>query len=130
MRRADPADAPLINTILNCEAVRPTVGGEGILDATAEIADRRNIWLFDERGGAAFFWRGPRMYEVHLFFIARGREALSAFQECLDQVDGTVWGLPPMEARRVRWFGRQSGFVSHGPMMTPEGVCELMVLEK
>lgn len=122
-------DAGTVNDLLNDPAIRPTIGGDGPLDAATLLADERNICLLDDGGGALFRWTGPRVFEGHSFFRARGREAISLGRALLaamrDQAD-LVWGLTPEELKHVRWFNRKLGFRSLGMMQTPDlGACEL-----
>jgi hypothetical protein len=133
MRRASASDIAEINELLNHPAIRPTIGGDGHLDAARLIADGRNRFYLDERGCAAFLWRGPGIYEGHSALLVRGREALKAGRETLALMSDArmIWGLtstsPAM--KHVRWFNRQLGFRSHGMQDTPDGPCELFVLE-
>ena len=98
----------------------------------ANHCDGRNRIYFDERGGAGFAWRGPGIYEGHSFFLVKGREAILAGWEALHLMDDArmIWGLVPLERKASRWFSRQLGFKSQGMIDTPEGRCELFVLEK
>jgi hypothetical protein len=123
-----------INDLINDPAIRPTIGGEGELDATALVEDRRNVFLSAPGGGMAFIWRGPGIYEGHTHFLCRGGEALH-LAKCMigrlwtDFPVRMVWGLTPVHLRNARWFTRKLGFQSHGVMETPEGPCELFVME-
>jgi hypothetical protein len=124
--RATAEDADKINALLNDPLIRPTIGGEGELDASDLLADRRNICLFDERGGALFRWSGPGVYEGHSFFRVRAREAIEIGKHILSLIDcEKVWGATPLHLKHVRWFNRQLGFRSLGEIDTPEGRCEL-----
>jgi hypothetical protein len=132
MRRATLADTDAINSILNHPTVRPTIGGEGVLDSTTLLGDDRNRLYFDERGGAVFAWRGPGIYEGHSFFLVRGSEAMEAGRECLSLMADArmIWGNTPEDNRAARWFNRRLGFKSLGMIDTPDlGRCELFVLE-
>ncbi len=121
--------AETVNAILNAPEVRPTLGGEGDLDAAVLLADQRNICLVSEDGGMMFAWRGPEVFEVHCFFLARGRQAIASAKEMLALMSGALLWAPAPEARKdVRWFARKVGFLSHGLMDTPDGRCELFVM--
>lgn len=102
-------------------------------DAAALLADRRNICLIADDGGAMFAWRGPNIYEGHTFFRCRGRDAIRLGRDVLREIETRgarlVWGITPEGLRHVRWFNRQVGFVSHGMIETPEGAGELFVME-
>lgn len=124
-RTFDPAE---VNALINDPLIRPTVGGAGELDASTLLADRRNICLMADGGGALFRWTGPGVYEGHSFFRARGREAIrlgKQFLSAMSDAADLVWGLTPAELRHVRWFNRQIGLRSLGMMETPEGEHEL-----
>lgn len=115
-----------VNTLLNHPSVRPAIGGEGPLDATDLIADRRNICLLSEGGGALFRWTGPRIYEGHSFFTIRGRKAIELGKALVGFIDADLlWGLTPKHLRHVRWFNRKIGMKSLGLQDTPDGICEL-----
>lgn len=135
MRRASLADVPALAELLNDPLIRPTIGGEGELDPTDIISDRRNICFFDQRGGAVFAWRGPGIYEGHSFFRVRGREAIRLGSSLIHMMaDGyqarMIWGATPLDNRAARWFNRQLGFQSLGEIDMPEsGLCELFILE-
>jgi hypothetical protein len=61
----------------------------------------------------------------------RGREAIRAGCEILAKMADArmIWGLTPEGNKAARWFNRQVGFKSLGLSDTPEGRCELFVLE-
>lgn len=135
VRRAVGADIPAIANLINDPAIRPFVGGDGYLDPTALIADRRNICLFSHGGGAIFAWRGPGIFEGHCFFRVRGREALdigASIIEALFRDHGAtmIWGPVPLSNRPARWYSRKLGFRSLGRTDTPEGPRELFVMER
>jgi hypothetical protein len=123
-------DAEQVNELINEPSIRPTVGGEGALEATTLLADRRNVCLLAEGGGAMFRWTGPGVYEGHSFFRVRGKEALSlgrAMIACMGLNYGAtlIWGLTPTDNKAARWFNRKLGFRSLGPMQSPDGWGEL-----
>ena len=110
-------DAEEVNQFLN--------SGE---DASILLKDHRNICLLSEQGGAMFAWRGPRIFEGHTFFKARGRDAIflgnSILNEMAEFAD-LIWGATPIHLKHVRWFNRKIGFLSLGEIETPEGLHEL-----
>lgn len=122
-------DASEIDYLLNDPAIRPTIGGEGVLSVFELIADERNVFLVDGDNGAAFLWRGPGVFEGHSFFKARGREAITLGSRMLESMAGQaslIWGTTPAKLRAARWFNRQIGFRSLGMVETPDlGLCEL-----
>lgn len=102
-------------------------------DLTALVSDRRNVCLSNGYDLAIFAWRGPGIFEGHLSFQSRGREAIGVGKAMLAAMPKygarMIWGPTPVHMKNVRWFQRQLGFVSHGVMATPEGDCELFVME-
>ena len=117
-------DAGEINELINDPSIRPTVGGEGYLDAAQIIADRRNIALVGDGGGALFVWRGPGVYEGHSFFLVRGKEAVQLARAILAKMSRRatlIWGLTPKDLKHVHLFNRLIGFECLGEMDTPEG---------
>jgi hypothetical protein len=133
IRRLFADEADKVNELLNDQAIRPTLLGEGYLDATGLLKDENNRCYMDERGGSMFRWAGPGIYEGHSFFRVRGREALEAGRECLFQMSDAriIWGATPLQNRAARWFNRQLGFKSQGEISIPlQGRCELFSLEK
>jgi hypothetical protein len=74
-------DAHDINPILNDPDVFPFISVPGIehIDATAYVADSRNILLAAEGGGLFFVWQEPGIYEVHNNWLKayRGRRAIA-----------------------------------------------------
>lgn len=100
-------------------------------DLTALVTDKRNVCLTNGKDIAIFAFRGPGIFEGHLHFVSRGREAIKVGKAMLSEMSGCrmIWGPTPVCLKNVRWFQRQLGFVSHGIMDTPEGECELFVME-
>lgn len=106
------------------------------LDSAALVTDERNVCLLGDGGGVLFAWRGPGVFEGHSFFLAehRGAAAICDARAMLammrDQFGARIiWGLTPCENRASRYFNRICGMVSAGEIATPEGLCELFVLE-
>jgi hypothetical protein len=63
-----------------------------------------NICLLSGEGGAMFAWRGPGVYEVHLFLEQSGREAMNVLRVMLDLVETLYgarlfWAAIPLEGR-------------------------------
>ncbi len=119
-------DAAYINSLFERDF------GEG--DATALLENNLNVCLIDDDSGALFAWRGPGIYEIHLFFAVRGRAALNLFRDMIDAMRDLYgarlfWALIPVESRAVRMFARLTGFLSCGVIDAP-GPNELFVSEK
>jgi len=115
-------DAARINAVCNHPEVLPTLGlGAGPLDVTESIAEKRNIFLIGEHGGAMFHWSAPGVYDAHDFFLpeGRGKWAMVASRAMLDAIFDLygarmVWAMTPVENRACRFFNRLLGFKSEG----------------
>jgi hypothetical protein len=123
IRRATVDDVPDINKWVARDA-----GKE--VDFLDFLANNLNICLLSGDGGALFVWRGPRVYEVHVFFEQRGREVLKVSHEMLqymrDQFDAQLfWAAIPTESRHVIMFTRLMGWQFEGTVDTTNGPCEL-----
>jgi hypothetical protein len=126
MRRATVDDAERINDwVWRDSGIRP--------DFTAFLSDRNNVCLIEGEGGALFVWRGPAIYEVHVFFEQRGREVLKLSREMLafmrDNGARLFWAAVPTESRHVIMFTRLMGWKSQGFGDFPQGRCELFLGE-
>lgn len=67
------SDATVINRIINDDAVRPFIGGKGVLDMTALVANQDNVVLCGTHGGAIFHKLLPGLYELHTSVLRSGR---------------------------------------------------------
>ena len=127
MRRATVADTDRIN-----EWVWRDSGKRG--DMGPFLADRMNVFLVEGEGGAIFVWRGPGIYEVHVFFEQRGKEVLRLSRKMLDWMRERVgarifWAAVPVESRHVIMFTRLMGWKSQGVELLSHGYCELFLGE-
>lgn len=62
-------DATLLNRVANDPAVRPWLGGEGVIDLTATLLNPDHISVVAEHGGFVCFGQGGGRYEVHSMFL-------------------------------------------------------------
>jgi len=127
MRRATLADAERIS-----EWVWRDSGNKA--DFSGFLSDRNNVCLIEGEGGALFVWRGPGIFEVHVFFEQRGREVLKLSREMLDVMRAEhggklFWAAVPTESRHVIMFTRLMGWKSQGFGDFPQGRCELFTGE-
>ena len=103
------------------------------LDFTEVLNEPLHVVLVDGESGAIFAWRGPGVYEVHLFFAVRGRTAIDLFADMLDfmRLKGArmFWGAVPVADRRTRMFVRLCGWKSLGLKEMRDGMKELFVME-
>lgn len=68
-------NAEAFNRVLNHTAVRPWVANsdEGVLDASKEVSDTRNVLLMGEFGGTFYRPIQSGVYEVHTAVLPEGR---------------------------------------------------------
>lgn len=128
IRRASVEDVEAINDWLWRDmGFRP--------DFTAFLSDRMNVCLIEGEGGALFVWRGPGIFEVHLFYEQRGKAALSLCRQMLetmrkDHGAKLFWAAVPVESRHVIMFTRLMGWKSQGVRDLPQlGFAELFLGE-
>lgn len=125
IRRASVEDAEQVNDwIWRDSGRRP--------EFAAFLADRMNVCLIEGEGGAIFVWRGPAIYEVHVFFEQRGREVLKLSREMLrimreEHGARLFWAAVPVESRHVIMFTRLMGWKSRGVENLAHGWCELFI---
>lgn len=103
-------------------------------DFTAFLSNPLNVCFCCGEGGALFVWRGPGIYEVHVFFEQRGREVLQLSRTLLDIMRGQFgalifWAAVPTDvsSRRVVMFTRLMGWKSWGVVPLEQGECEIFV---
>jgi hypothetical protein len=115
-------DAAAVNRVCNHPEVHPTLSlGKGVIDVSAAMANRLNLFFMGEHGGAFFHLSGPRIYDAHDYFLpsGRGRWALDASREMLARMFAEhgarlIWAQTPVENRACRLFNRWLGFRSEG----------------
>lgn len=122
IRRASAADIPDINKWVERDS--------GVaVDLTEILSNPMNVALLCGEGGALSVWRGPGIFEVHVFFEQRGREVMRLSREMLAmmRLHGAemFWAAVPVESRKVVMFTRLMGWKSHGVRPFPHGVCEI-----
>lgn len=98
------------------------------------LSDLNNVCLASGEGGAIFVWRGPGIYEVHVFFEQRGKEVLRISREMLalmrkEHGAEIFWAAVPVRSRHVIIFTRLMGWKSKGFSEQPHGRCELFIGE-
>jgi hypothetical protein len=107
----------------------------GNCDFTEVLSEPLHVCLLEGSSGAVFMWRGPGIYEAHIFFDYRGREAVDFGHRLLDEMRREhgarlFWALIPVESRKVLMFTRLMGWESLGVRETRNGPNELFVSEK
>jgi hypothetical protein len=120
IRRATLDDADLIQEL--CDGADPH----------RWLADPRNILLLDGRNCLMFLWRWVGIYELHIQFTAKGKEAERICRAMLVAVPAAMLlaVIPKKKKRNVRLFARRMGFVLRGEVETIEGLCEMYQKEK
>lgn len=103
------------------------------LDYSEVLAEPLHICLVEGDSGAIFAWRGPGIYEAHVFFSVRGRDALdlAARMQADMQERGArkLWSLIPDDDRRVKLFLRHLGWKPGGQFKTRNGPQEYYSME-
>jgi hypothetical protein len=102
------------------------------LDFSEVLAEPLNVCLVEDGSGAIFCWRGPGIYEAHVFFAVRGRGAIDLGHRLMNVMGvhygaRLFWALVPVESRKVRMFTRLMGWKSLGVRETRHGFNELFV---
>jgi hypothetical protein len=106
---------------------------EGV-DFSEVLAEPLHVCLVEGESGAIFAWRGPGIYELHLFFEVRGKAAMSLLRAMIARMfieygARLLWALVPADDRKVRLFARLMGWEHRGVVQTRNGLNELFVLE-
>lgn len=103
-------------------------------DFTAFLAEPLHVALIEGESGALFAWRGPGIFEVHVFFTVRGRAAIDLMARMIEAMrfchDARLfWALIPLPDRKTRMFARLCGWKSLGTKEDAFGPKELFVSE-
>lgn len=126
MRRLGPENADLVNKWAGQYA--PGSDFSPFLDCEL------NVCLVEGNGGALFVWRGPGVFEVHVFFEQRGKAVLELSHRMLDVMRAEYeaqyfWAAVPVFDRRATMFTRLMGWKAKGLADFPQGRCQLFVSE-
>lgn len=127
MRTFDPAAL---------ESVRDLLPEKHYGFSPAEIAsDCSNYILYNRDGDIALFEAiTPGVVRGHYFFRNRGRKAIDAAQEFLDEIFkedvSVITGLTPKDNRPAIWMNRQLGFRYMCDVDTIAGPMELYILSQ
>ncbi len=116
-------------TVDDVAAVQAIIGEAG--DAERWLAEPRNVVLWDGANVALFLWRWIGVYEGHVQFEARGREAIDLAGQMLGLMRGAGAAviIAVTSQPAAAWFLRQIGFTSYGLIPTIEGMSEMFQLE-
>lgn len=107
------------------------------VDPTVWISDPTNIVLTNDSGDLAIFEIGVKnIYTGHYFFKSRGRAAMNAGRDFLDELFNTCYNIPilmglvPLDNLGARWLSRQLGFTSYGAMQFQDKNYEMFIITK
>lgn len=121
------------------QAIKHFLKTEEKVDVIEWLSNPDNIVLENDRGDLAVFEYGfptRKIYSGHYFFKSRGRQALVAAREFLDEIFNSCYninvmiGMVPTEHLGARWLTRQVGFTSHGYENVHDKEYELFILTK
>lgn len=101
-------------------------------DFSEVLAEPLHVCLMDGESGAFFMWRGPGIYEAHVFFAVRGKEAISLARALLAKMmieygAKLFWTVVPIADRKAKLFIRSLGWKSRGVLEMRYGPHELFV---
>ncbi len=120
-------------------AIKHFLGTEEQVDVIEWLSNSDNIALENDRGDLAIFEYGlptQKVYSGHYYFKSRGRVAIIAAREFLDELFnscyniGILMGMVPIDRRDVKWITRQLGFTSYGLEEARGKQYELFILTK
>jgi len=123
--------AEIITSVIHA-AGNLDVSGEDWLSTPGNVAivlPNDDIALFDDNEDE------QGVYQGHLLFKSRGREAIESAKECFrrmfaDHGASVIYGLIPPDRRDVKLLLRWAGAKSRGERYTVHGLVELFVLSK
>lgn len=122
MIRASVADAERINDWVWRDRARR-------IDLAEFLDDPLNVCLIEGENAALFEWRGPGIYQCHVLFQCRGKDALALSHRMLDHMRAAgaklFWTAIPNGERKVNLYARWLGFKSQGFENLSYGRCEL-----
>jgi hypothetical protein len=119
LRRASLADTDIVQSIINEDPYRL-------------LAEPRNILLLEGDNLAMFLWRWHGIYEGHVLFKCRGKEAEGLARQMLEIMSGAMILAVTPEGKRGRAVGlflRRLGFTFKGTIETIEGLSQTYQLE-
>lgn len=103
------------------------------VDLSLFVANKMNFCLVKGESGCLFAWRGPHIYETHIFLAERGRQAIEAMDEFLewmrDEDARLFWAAIPVHDRKVIMFARLMGWKYRQTSELPEGQCQIFSSE-
>jgi hypothetical protein len=110
------------------------MAGDG--DLQDWINQEGNLAFVDDLGNVGILHKdSPGVYDSHIFFKSRGREAIQRAKEMMafgfDETDCIVMrGYTPVYNKAARWINRQLGYTSYGVLSQLNPPCELFIVTK
>lgn len=102
-------------------AIKHFLKTEDRVDPIEWLSDPSNIVLQNDDGDLALFEKGVKnIYSGHYYFRSRGRKAITAGTEFLDNLFNSCYnievltGFVPLTHLGARWLSRQIGLKSQG----------------
>lgn len=121
------------------EAIKFFLGTEEKVDPIEWLSDPVNIVFENEVGDLALFEYGfptKKVYSGHYFFQSRGRQAVKAAKDFLDELFKPCYnihilmGLVPADNLAAKWMTRRVGFKDYGPEEIDGKQYELFIITK
>jgi len=107
------------------------------IDIRSWIDNQDNIVLVNDRGDIAVFEKGVKhVHTGHYYFKSRGKEAIEAGTEFLDELFNTCYNIPvlmglvPLTHLGARWMSRRLGFKSYGVERIGDKPYEVFIITK
>jgi hypothetical protein len=104
------------------------------LDLGEAVAEPLHVFLEEGESLGCFVWRGPGVFEFHIQFEVRGRQAIDLLRAMMARMRSDhgaryLWTSIPADKRHVRMFARLVGLSSDGMIDTDQGPHELFYSE-
>jgi len=121
------------------EAIDKYRGMAGDGDLQEWIDKEGNLAFVDDLGNVGILHKaddGPKgLYEAHIFFKSRGREAIQRAVQMMsfgfNETDCLCMrGYTPLDNKAARWMNRQLGYTSYGILSQLNPPCELFIVTK
>ena len=102
------------------------------------LGNPKNVALINNNHDVALFESQADLFNTvcgHYFFFSRGKEAVKAAQEFLEEVFTetyieTITGLTPLDNKGALWINRRLGFKEYGEVSTVVGPCRFVMMTK
>lgn len=118
-------------------AIKTLLKTDETIDPIEWVSNPTNIVLVNDRGDMSLFEKGIKdIYTGHYYFKSRGREAVKAGKEFLDNLFNSCYnisvitGLVPITHLGARWMSRQIGLKSYGIEHVGEKPYEMFIITK